>query len=97
MKANTKVTLAAIALAFTTGIAEAEEISRCAAYDVDIDAEVARASLPPVAACSETPTGNPAEFTFTLTLRDGRIANMVCNPERCTAAFLVSEKALPTT
>lgn len=99
MKANIKVTLAAaaIAIAFSTGIAEAEKISRCAAYDVDIDAGVARATLPPVIACSESPTGNPAEFTFTLTLRDGRIAKMTCDPERCTAPFLVGKKAVPTT
>ena len=97
MKANTKVTLAALTIAFATGVAQAEEMSRCDAYGADIDAGVARAALPPVTACSSAPTTNAAEFTFMLTLQNKRTAKMVCNPERCTGPFLVSEKVLPTT
>jgi len=97
MKSCTKATLAALTIAFAGGVAQAEEMSRCDAYDADIDGGVARAALPPVTGCSSTPTTNAAEFTFTLTLQNKRTAKMVCNPERCTAPFLVSKKALPTT
>ena len=83
-------TVVAIALCtptlITPAFADTGEVApRCQVYSIDIGMGLERAGLPTHTTCSSEPTKNEAEFEFSLTLTDGSIAKMTCDPIGCSA------------
>jgi hypothetical protein len=62
-----------------------EVAPRCQVYSTDIGMGLERAGLPALTTCLSEPTKNEAEFEFSLTLTDGSIAKMTCDPIGCSA------------